>query len=206
MRSLPFEYDERWSDVGPELEEAIAAGDEVRWRAIVALLEKKDRDLEDYLANLSTGEACGCSWVYASAANESLNLVADTDTSVNMTWTSINEGSDGWGISGGDLVAPEGDDADALYLAIALGVFGSSSGDPVNGAIALNAGFTAWKVAGYMADGFPIDLQVSAFTTIQSLNVQLALEAPAAASRSVDVGAEIKLWKMCGCTYIGGSG
>lgn len=50
MKSLPFEYPMRWADIGPQLREAIRRNDEGLWNEVVAVLEDRDRRLEDFLS------------------------------------------------------------------------------------------------------------------------------------------------------------
>ena len=69
-KNLPFEYTQRWTEVGPLLVPSATA-------AALNLLNKRDKDLEDYLAGLGGGGGGGCcSDIYFAGAQTSDDITS----------------------------------------------------------------------------------------------------------------------------------
>jgi hypothetical protein len=79
-RNLPFEYTQRWTEVGPLLVPTATA-------ETLNLLNKRDKDLEDYLAGLSFGGSkIYCATVYDNLSNgESLSVDLDVPLTARST-------------------------------------------------------------------------------------------------------------------------
>ena len=78
-KNLPFEYTQRWTEVGPLLVPTATA-------ETLNLLNKRDKDLEDYLANLGDGGG-GCSEAFSASQTYPDTLVG-AGSSTNLTLNS----------------------------------------------------------------------------------------------------------------------
>ena len=98
-KNLPFEYLQRWEQVGALFTPAL----DVR---ASQMLEEKDRDLEDYLASLSAG-ACDCAWVIASATGfTDATSTLTMGQSKSPNWTINASGGGTWSASSGAITPP----------------------------------------------------------------------------------------------------
>jgi len=189
-KNLPFEYQQRWTEVGPLVKPDMDAD-------TLNVLNKRDKDLEDYLATLGTG-GCACSWMHAFSVSDDIVLSAATSAFVDTTWTSITEQSGGWSTSGGFLVPP---DDQVLYHVYASGFFNQSSGtDAVQGCLIISDNATTAESWGYSpGSGWGMCQQVGRLATIDttSFYVSGVLQAPAAATRSMGFYAD--LWAISTC-------
>ena len=59
MAVCSFKYDERWPDILPQLSKAVRSGDTDVIAEIARILEDRDQQLEDFIANRVTCD-CAC--------------------------------------------------------------------------------------------------------------------------------------------------
>lgn len=187
-KTLPFEYTQRWEEVGGLFTPKVP-GDARH------LLNKRDRDLEDYLATL--GGDCACARAWADSGSTTLTLTASTSVSAGADMTTINESEGGtFAISGSAVTGPAG----LYWYSVAARFTHSSGADDVNCGVQANVAAANFTPAGW--DTFPC---VSGWTELP-FRPTYTLARPTAGSRVMVASCSLYLWRMCECTPTPGGG
>ena len=187
--NLPFEYTQRWTEVGPML---VPSADS----QTLNLLNKRDKDLEDYLAGLGGGGGCECSWVYAVTESATMTLAASTYAYADLDFTDILAEEGGWSISAGKLVAP---DPNILYHAYAAsGLVDGSGTDDVNASLAITDEMTTTEQQNYTPGGWDASPCISRIMAFNSgTYFSIVIQAPAAATRVMSGSVSVMAVATC---------
>lgn len=184
MKDLEFEFVHRWAAMGERFVEAIRTGDDERAREFLALLEERDRALEDYLPG--GGPTVAGRWflddltIDTVAPNNNFIMSEDFATGIGLTNSdfSILIPSDGiYHVVGRCYV--EIDAVDAGTAAMGIDIFNFGDGTPSDGEAFTDSlflekpqvvgfGYLKWANIVQLTEGATISPYTRMMTSIQA--------------------------------------